>query len=185
MNTTIVPGSMADIAQRENISLAESFLTCDVLVLIDQSGSMAAHDAPGGLSRFDAAQNELSRLQRENPGRVAVVEFSNTVRFCPGGVPSREGAMTDMAAALRFAKVVDGASQIVLISDGLPDSQNDALAVARTYTSPIHTIYIGSERDTDGGRAFLQRLAAACGGRSFQSDAPGLLGARVEQLLLA
>ena len=75
MNTTIVPGSMADIAQRENISLAESFLTCDVLVLIDQSGSMAAHDAPGGLSRFDAAQNELSRLQRENP---AALPWSNS-----------------------------------------------------------------------------------------------------------
>ena len=93
--------------------------------------------------------------------------------------------MTDMAAALRFAKVVDGASQIVLISDGPPDSQNDALAVARTYTSPIHTIHIGSERDTDGGRAFLQRLAPPAVAGPSKATRPACLGARVEQLLLA
>jgi Mg-chelatase subunit ChlD len=182
-SNAITVGSLAAIANRDGMSLAESFLSCEVLVLIDQSGSMAAKDAPGGVSRFDAADSELFRLQRQHPGEVAVISFSSTVEFCPGGVPNRENGMTDMAAALNFARVADGASQIVLISDGDPNSQDEALAAARRYQNPIHTIYIGPE---DGpGRAFLARLAKATGGQTFQSAAPGLLGEGVERLLLA
>ncbi len=183
-NTALAVGSLAAVANRDGISLAESFLNCEVLVLIDQSGSMSAKDAPGGKSRFDAADSELLRLQKQHYGQVGVISFSTDVKFCPGGLPGRDGGGTDMAAALDFARVADSASKIVLISDGEPDSQRATLQAARRYKHPIHTIYIGPEDDRDGGRAFLERLAAATGGRTFQSAAPGLLGQGVETLLL-
>lgn len=184
-NHAIVPGSIAAVANRDGLSLAESFLNCEVIVLIDQSGSMSAEDAPGGRSRYDAADAELTRLQKMHPGQVAVIAFSSRVTFCPGGVPNREGNTTNMARALDFARVADGASQIVLISDGLPDNEGATLTAAQQYRHPIHTIYIGPEDDRDGGRRFLARLAAATGGRALQSDAPGLLADGVNQLLLS
>lgn len=181
MNRAIVPGSLSAIANRDGATLAESFLNCEVVCLIDQSGSMSASDAPGGKTRFEAADAELFRLQKQHPGQVAVISFSNDVTFCPGGMPNRESGGTDMAKALNFARVVDGASRIVLISDGKPDSESETLAAARRYKHPIHTIYIGPE---DGrGREFLNRLAAATGGRTFQSAAPGLLAEGVQTVL--
>lgn len=181
MNAAIVPGSLAAVANRDGLSLAESFLNCEVLVLIDQSGSMASPDAPGGKTRFDAADAELFRLQKQHVGQVGVISFSNHVRFCPGGQPIREHGSTDMAAALDFTCIADGACKIVLISDGKPDSEGETLRAAAKYRHPIHTIYIGPE---DGnGRAFLTRLAKATGGRTFQSDAPGLLAEGVNELL--
>jgi Mg-chelatase subunit ChlD len=184
MNTAIVTGSLAAVANRDGLSLAESFLNCEVVVLIDQSGSMATRDARGGQSRFDAADAELARLQHQHPGQVAVISFSSHVTFCPGGVPTRDGGSTNMAAVLDFARVCDGASKVVLISDGVPDSESAALAAARRYQHPIHTIYIGPEDDYESGRAFLARLAAATGGRAFESAAPGLLAESVQALLL-
>ena len=182
MNNAIVPGSLAAVANRDGLSLAESFLNCEVLVLIDQSGSMNAQDASGGKTRFDAADAELFRLQKQHVGQVGVISFSNHVRFCPGGMPIREQGGTDMAAALNFARVADGASKIILISDGVPDSEGDALRAAAKYQYPIHTIYIGPE---DGnGRAFLSRLANATGGQSLKGNAPGLLAESVNELLL-
>lgn len=184
-NQSIVPGSLAAVANRDGMSLAESFLNCEVICLIDQSGSMAAKDAPGGRSRYDAADAELMSLQKSHHGQVAVIAFSSNVTFCPGGVPNREGGSTDMARALNFVHVADGASKIVLISDGLPDSEGATLTAARRFRHPIHTIYIGPEDDRSGGRAFLARLAAETGGRVLKSDAPGLLAEGVNQLLLA
>jgi len=186
MSNAIVTGSLAAVAQRDGMSLAQSFLSCDVLVLIDQSGSMAARDATGGRSRYDAADAELTRLQGQHPGKVAVISFSSSVEFCPGGMPNREGCGTDMAAALNFAHVADGVCQIVLISDGEPDEEGRTLAAARRFQHPIHTIYIGPEDGGAwGGRAFLEKLARATGGQAFKATAPGLLGEGVERLLLA
>lgn len=184
-NTAIVPGSLGQIAQRDGVSLAETFLNCDGILLVDQSGSMSSCDAPGDQSRYDAADKELARLQREFPGKVAVVAFSSTAVFCPGGVPMRLGGGTDMGEALRFVKVADDAGlKIILISDGEPNSESEALAAARQFKTRIDTIYIGPEDDYHGGRAFLQRLAKATGGQFFKSTAPGLLADGVETLLL-
>ena len=178
----IVPGSLAAVANRDGLSLAESFLNCEILVVIDQSGSMWAKDVSGGRTRLGAAETELSRIQKQNPGKVGVISFSSTVEFSPGGLPNREGGSTNMAGALNFVHVADGACQIVLISDGEPDNESTALVAARRFANPIHTIYIGPE--SGEGRQFLERLAAMTGGRSFQRVEASLLAGGVEQLLL-
>jgi hypothetical protein len=189
---SIVPGSLAAIAQRDGATLAESFLSAEAIILIDMSGSMAVSDAPAGAryelgapmrTRYDAAEDELRRLQAQLPGKVAVVAFSSTVEFVPGGVPPRLGGGTDMAGALRFVRPADGTgTRIILISDGEPDSESETLAVAGQFETQIDCIYIGQEGDR--GQHFLKRLADATGGRAFKSNQPGLLKGAVEQLLL-
>ena len=186
MSRAIVRGSLGDIAEKEGITLAESFLSADAVVVVDMSGSMGAHDAPNGLTRYDAAEKELRQIQSQMPGKIAVVAFSDEVVFCPSGVPPRLGSGTRMSAALRFVKPADGVAKIILISDGQPNSERDTLAVARGFKHKIDTVYIGPEEGwMAGGRAFLERLAAATGGQSMKSAAPGLLAEQVESLMLA
>ena len=183
MNNQLVKGSLSALSERDNMSLAESFLNVDAILLVDMSGSMSAHDAPGGISRYEAAEAELVRLQEENPGKIAVIAFSGTVEFCPSGRPQRLGGGTNMAQALRFVKPADGLARIILISDGEPDDKMAVLNVAYSFESHIDTVYIGPE----GGRGakFLAKLAKQAGGMAAMSKAPGMLAENVTLLLKA
>jgi hypothetical protein len=185
MSTAIVTGSLSDIMQKEDKTLAESFLSCDAILIVDTSSSMSANDAPGGLSRHDAAQHELTRLQKTLPGKLAVVAFSSDVQFCPSGIPFRFDGGTNMAKALQFVKPADGCGvKLFLISDGEPNSKRDTLAVAKTFQTRINTIFIGPEDDYRGGRKFLQKLADATGGSFAQTAEVAMFANDVEQLLL-
>ena len=162
MKTAIIKGSLQDVATQSGHSIAASFLNVDVVILVDVSGSMMAKDAPGGISRYEAAVDELKKVQEVNPGKIAIIAFSSSATLCPSGTPVFEGGNTDLAEALKLAKMADvGGIRFIVISDGLPDSESKALAAAASFTGEIHTIYIGPENDYEGGRAFLQRLATA------------------------
>ncbi len=174
MNNALIPGSLSDSARKGDISLAESFLSADVLILVDNSGSMSATDAPGGLSRKQTAKNELVKLQRKYPGKIALVSFANFPVPSPGGDILACGTTTGMAKALKFAKRADDCGmKIVLITDGEPNSQSETLAIASTFKSRIDAIYIGSEGGL--GFDFLQQLMAITGGKAMKSAEPGLL----------
>ncbi len=184
MNTAIVPGSLGAIAKQENKSIAETFVNADLIVIVDTSGSMSSHDSRGGKSRYDVACEELAALQASHPGKIAVLSFSDTVVFCPSGVPVCLNNITDMAAALKFAKTADlPGMQFILISDGEPDCKEETLAVARTYRNKISTIYVGPE-EQPAGRDFLQRLAAVTGGQTITVDRAKELKAGIERLYL-
>lgn len=183
MSKAIVKGSLTDIQQQSGKSLAESFLSAEIVVVVDTSASMGQHDAPGGFSRYDAACNQLATIQGNNPGKVAVISFSSWPVFCPHGTPDNLNGSTDMVAALQFVKPVDGTdTKIVLVSDGEPDQADETLKLAKTFQTAIDVIYIG--REGGYGYQFLQQLAKLTGGKSFKSEAPGLLGESVEKLLL-
>lgn len=179
---SLVVGSLGAVSQRDGVSLAESFLNVDAVLVIDVSGSMGTNDAPGGISRHEAAEAELRRLQESLPGKVAVIAFSDNVQFCPCGVPPRIDGSTNLAAALRFVHPVDGLARIIVISDGQPDSEEKALAEARKFKSRIDVVYIGPE--IGDGRSFLQKLAELTGGTYSKSQAPGLLTEAVQRLML-
>ena len=183
-NTSIVPGSLAAVAERDGVTLAESFLSADAIVLVDVSGSMGSHDAPGGHSRYDTACAELAKVQKSLPGKVAVVAFSSDVRFVPGGVPPFDGGGTNLADALRFVQPADGTVKFIVISDGQPDSESEALSVADRFTSEIDTVFCGSESD-QLGRAFLAKLARRGKGRYTESLKTDGLGDNVSLLLKA
>lgn len=184
-NTTIVKGSLADIAKATNTSLAESFLNADCIVIVDTSGSMSAEDAPGGKSRYDAACDELAKLQANLPGKIAVIAFSDQTMFCPNGQPFYLGGGTDLAGALTFAKMADvDDMRFVVISDGQPQDERAALRVAQTYQNRIDVVYVGPEYDPDG-RDFLNRLAKASGGQAVTADRVAQLSTKVQLLLAA
>ena len=182
--TQIVAGSMGAIAQQIGKSLAETFLSAEVIIIVDTSGSMNTMDSRGGKSRYDVACEELAQLQAHKPGKIAVISFSNQVIFCPSGVPTYFGGGTDMAKALQFAKVADvPGMQFILISDGQPDDPERTLTIARSYKNKISVIYVGPE-DQSLGRDFLDKLAKTTGGQSIAVECAKNLKSGIETLLL-
>jgi len=180
----IIQGSLGAIAQQNNTSIAESFVNADAIIIVDTSSSMGQHDARGGKSRYDVACEELKTLQASLSGKLALLSFSNDVIFCPNGIPFNYHDMTDLAKALKFAKMGDLASgmRFIVISDGEPNSEDEALDVAKTYKNRIDTIYIGPE---DGeGQAFLKKLAKASGGTNVTAEKVKELASNVQKLLL-
>lgn len=184
MNNQIVIGSISAIAHQTNKSIAETFASCDCIIIVDVSGSMDQKDSRGGRSRYDIACDELAQLQASLPGKIAVIAFSNEPVFCPGGVPLYQGGGTNMAKALRFTKIADiPGMRFILISDGEPDNERETLAVAQTYHNKISTIFVGPE-ERPAGRDFLNRLAAATGGLGVTVDRAKELKSHIEKLLL-
>lgn len=163
--SSIAKGSLADVARAQGQTLAEVFLSCDAVVIVDTSASMNVCDVGEDRtrSRYLAACDELRKLQEAMPGKVAVVSFSGSTEFCPGGIPRYIGSTTDMTGALQFVKIADGAGiKLILISDGEPDSPSETLKAARTFSTKIDTIFIGPENSH--GAQFLRDLSAATGG---------------------
>lgn len=186
MNTQIVTGSIGALAQQGNKSIAETFINADVIVIVDTSGSMASRDSRGGKSRYDVACEELAELQKLMPGKIAVIGFSSHTEFYPGGIPVYQGNSTAMDDALKFIKVADAipGMKFILISDGEPDEPQRTLSIAKTFKNKIDVIFVGPE-NLPAGRDFLQRLAAATGGKSITADRAKELAASVKQLLLS
>jgi len=184
MNNSLVMGSIGSIAQQSGKSIAETFMSADVIVIVDVSGSMNSSDSRGGLSRYNVACQELSMLQGGLPGKIAVIAFSDSTEFCPGGIPRMQGGGTNMAAALSFVKIADlPGMHFILISDGEPDNEQETLRIAKTFTNHIDVIFVGPE-SLPFGRDFLNRLAAATGGKSVTADRAKELASSVTQLLL-
>lgn len=184
MTDSIVKGSLAAIASQRGASIAQTFLSCDTLILVDTSGSMHEVDHGQHMSRYDRACNELAKLQSSLPGKVGVISWSSSPVFCPGGTPDFLGAGTDLAQALRFAHVADDCGiTFIVISDGVPDSQTEALREAKRFKSTISTIHIGEEGDA--GARFLQELAAASGGKFGAHAAAQDLASGIQRLLTA
>lgn len=183
MNTQITTGSIGAIAVQKNQSLAETFVSCDVIIMVDTSGSMSSRDAQGGRSRYETACEELASLQKNLPGKIAVFGFSSDTEFCPGGIPTFFGGGTNMVKALRAVKVADlPGMRFILISDGEPDEPSSTLEVARSFQNHIDVIYVGPE-ERPAGRKFLQELAAATGGKSVTAACADRLAESAQQLL--
>lgn len=180
----VVPGSLQDQATASGGSLAETFLNCDLVVLVDTSGSMMDCDAPGGRRRYDAACDELAKLQASQPGKIGVIGFSSYPEFCPGGKPSFQKGGTDLAEALDYAHIIDGLCNVVVISDGQPDSPEAALRSARAYKdSTISCVYVGPEGGP--GQEFLAKLAKANRGQSVTAEKTKQLAQKIERLMLS
>lgn len=184
-SNSVVKGSLAQIAKEKGQSIAESFIDADCIVIVDVSGSMSMDDAAGGKERYQVACDELAALQANMPGKIAVLAFSNDCVFCPNGIPKFLSGGTDLAGALRFAKVADVDSvRFVVISDGEPNDPADAMSIATTYRNRIDVIYVGSELNPTG-REFLKKLAKASGGQAITADRVAQLSQKVQLLLAA
>lgn len=184
-SNALIRGSLSDVSMREGLSLAESFVGVDVVILLDVSGSMMMQDSRGGRSRYDVALEELAQLQQAMPGRIAVIGFSDHPEFAPNGAPRFQGTNTDLARALQFARMADIAGmRFIVVSDGQPDDERAALDVAATYQGRIDCVFVGPEHDRLG-QEFLNKLASAHGGQKVTADRVQQLAAKIETLLLA
>lgn len=181
MTTALVPGSIGAMAKDSGRSVAESFLSAEVVILMDSSGSMAAADSRGGKPRYVVAGDELAKLQMQMLGKIAVIEFSDDAKLCPGGQTSYPGGSTNLDGALRFARVADGSVRFIVISDGYPDDDQAALDEAAKFTSRIDCIYVGPEGEE--GARFLARLAKKRGGQQVTISSAAQL-AEITQLML-
>jgi hypothetical protein len=179
----IIPGSINAIAQQSGKSIAETFVSADLIVIVDTSGSMGAKDSTGGQSRYEVACRELANLQASLPGKIAVLSFSDDVQFCPSGVPVFLMGGTKLEKALSFAKIADiGKMRFILISDGQPDDEQAAIQISRTYKNKIDVIYVGPETDRSA-REFMNRLAASTGGQTVTADKAKELSSKITYLL--
>jgi len=180
----IIPGSISALANQQNKSIAETFINADCIVIVDTSGSMEDRDSRGGHSRYAVACEELSMLQKNLPGKIAVISFSDNAQFCPGGIPEFPHGGTEMDKALQYVKIADNipGMKFILISDGAPADENRTLVVARTFKNKIDVIYVGPE-ERPFGRDFLQKLANATGGQSITADRAKELASSVQYLL--
>lgn len=179
----IAKGSVYDVAASSGKDLALTIAQMvKVVALVDTSGSMDAYMENMEDKRHDAAERELRKLQNDNPGQVLVYSFSKECIVCPLGIPLRQDAGTDMALALRTVRGFDAEGmKIVIISDGIPDDQEETLAEAAKFrNAELHCIYIGDSLGAD----FLKRLADAKGG-SYAKTTANLLAAPIEKLLEA
>lgn len=186
MSNQLVKGSLGQIAKQNGQSLAQTFISCDVVVIVDTSGSMGSRDSTAGRSRYEQACLELEKLQADLPGKIGVISFSSRVMFCPNGRPYNFDSGTDLEEALKFTKIADvpGGMRFIVISDGQPDDPAAALKVAKTYSNKIDVIYVGPESNPQG-REFLERLAKASGGQTITADKAKALASSVQKLLAA
>ncbi len=185
MNNAIIQGSLGAVAAQNKTSIAETFINANAIIIVDTSGSMHATDSRGGKSRYDVACAELKHLQGSLPGKLALLSFSDDVQFCPSGVPFDFGGGTDLAKALKFAKVADLSSgmRFIVISDGEPNDESEALKVAKTYRNRIDTIFVGPEGGS--GQSFLNQLAKTSGGQGVTADRVKELADTTQKLLAA
>lgn len=179
-----VSGSLRDVAEQQGLPLQEAFLGARVVVIFDSSASMSLEDSRGGRQRYEVAREELHRLQAQHPGQIALFAFSSEVIPVPGGDPPYLGASTDLADALRMVKLADTEGmKFIVISDGEPDSEQEALEVAESFKNVIHGVFAGSESD-NRGRQFLESLTGASGGTSRTAHRAVDLLDEIEMLLL-
>jgi len=181
----VTKGSLADVARTSGRSLAETFVSADVVVIVDVSGSMATNDSRGGRERYQVALEELANLQASLRGRVAVIAFSDVPLFVPGGQPPFLAGGTDLAGALKFARVADTPGvRFFVISDGLPVDGRAALAEAAQFQARVDTVFVGDERD-HAARSFMLRLATQQGGQTMTAARVNELANTVQYLLTA
>jgi len=181
-----VKGSLQSIANKAGITVAQAFVNCEVVALLDVSASMNNRDGFNSETRYKKACNQLAKLQSDNPGKVCLICFDSDQSFEPSGIARRPGSSTNIAGALSFVHKADNTGlKFIVISDGEPDDDEAAIAMAQQFKSMIHTIYIGPEGGY--GADFLKRLSAATGGLFSNSGTAGIgqLSQTVQNLLSA
>lgn len=166
---------MTDLIKRDAALEAKSLkdmvrdLTDNPFFLIDTSGSMADAVDPrerGGKRCIDALREVVTEVLptgQECPMIAFGGPYGETeVRFVHA-VPEPDGG-TPLAQAIELANEY-GATRLVVISDGIPNDRNAAMAAAQAFAGRIDVFYVGAPGSE--GEVFLKHLAAKSGGEQF------------------
>lgn len=128
------------------------------VILADISASMES-PAWGGQRKIDIMRESVRLARQHRPSRLFV--FSQDVREVPD-VPAQTEGNTALHTALEAVAAINPGVTLV-ISDGLPDKPDLALAAARKFRGAIDVLYIGPETDKQA-IAFMRQLASAADG---------------------
>lgn len=161
-----------------------------VAVLLDCSDSMNDLVGSAGISKFRHLQIALQDLQRGFP-RVRLIAFGSiavevkTAAELPDPSGSNPGApaiggSTDLAAALDLAATLKPRKTII-ISDGLPDDEDDAMESSKAVTGAIDAIYCGP--DAHPAVRFLRSLCHSAGGVATPWDGRAEIGGVLLRML--
>ncbi len=137
-----------------------------IAVVCDCSGSMLDLVGSSGISKFRHLQIALADLQQGFP-KIRLIAFGSIAKQVksasdlPDPAIGAFGNSTNLAAALQMAGIWKPWKTIV-ISDGLPDDEDDALEAAANMTGSIDTIYCGP--DAHPAVKFLASLSRRTGG---------------------
>ena len=133
----------------------------DVIILADISTSMEDYVGDAE-TRWDAMKEAL--IASYDASNTRIIEFGSYARFINSpNVISRPRGSTDLAAALRIA-IAEQPGQILVISDGEPNSKEAALDEAARFKGVINCIFIGNDGNVEAIK-FLDELSKAAAGR--------------------
>jgi hypothetical protein len=137
----------------------KAFITAkrNTVFLLDVSGSMV--EVVDGKRKID----HLREVMREYAD-MKKVSFSETV--FEDTIPEPR-ANTDMALGFTYL-LAQPPRRVVLVSDGVPDSEETAEEAALKLKCPVDIIFIGQKGSR--GEAFMKRLAQMTGGAEFTAE---------------
>jgi len=134
-----------------------------LIVLVDDSKSMSIKDAAGGVARGQFVQRFLGTPEKSGllaelrkNFKLQLYEFSGAVSHLETSAElDAAGDVTDLAGGLTFAADNSGqnaVSGIVILTDGLNNSDRDPLEVAAVLKNknlPVFAVGVGSETTRD------------------------------------
>jgi len=140
------------------------------MLLVDVSSSMCGA-IRSGERRIDALRKVVELLRETNPvpvvafgGHSEMLEHENVAVV--DDIPEPSGG-TPMHDGISFC-AAKGATHIVLVTDGVADSESAAVAAAQHFGGIIDAFYIGDGNDK--GARFCARLAKLTGGTANVED---------------
>lgn len=131
-----------------------------VVICADISGSMQG-------AKIGRLRIELSKLWPEIKARLIVFNYDAMWIDGPEDLPMPEGG-TNIAAALNLAATV-WPSEVIVISDGLPQNEQAALNSAARLPGTISVLFVGNDDDYKGAE-FMRHLALVGGGMYAHRD---------------
>jgi hypothetical protein len=129
------------------------------ILLLDLSGSMAEY--VGDQRKVDILQCAIQGICLKTFG------FNSSVFELYGTLPEPAGG-TGLHLAIKHIRKMQP-METLIVSDGLPDSEEQALAAAQKLTGMISTLYIGSDSNHKA-IDFMNRLARLGCGISYAQD---------------
>lgn len=158
---SIIRGSVLDVAIDGDT--ASALANVRRVLVCDTSASMEVKDISGNKSRYSIEKDTVETFQRNYPGQLGIVAFSNVPELClDGALPSPSGT-TSMLRAIEFVlPLMEAGIPTTLISDGEPDSGTEDMIIgiaSRLDDGVLSTIYIGEAGSI--GERFMKRLSAA------------------------
>lgn len=132
------------------------------VILADVSSSMA--EPAGARTKIEVLREALASAP---PARIIAFSSIPVEIFSPEALPYPSGG-TALHLALAMAATMRPERTLV-VSDGRPDGEGEAMAAASVLPGTIDVIYCGPDSDA-GARDFLMRLARTGGGRYVAYD---------------